>query len=337
MPVIEITDYDRRVYEEKLADFLPDRFIDCHTHIWRKGTRKVGDKGCVTWTATVAPWQTYDELAESYRRFFPGKQVTPVVMASPSCYLDIGNSYALEEAKAHGLPAYYCTNWDSDEEEILGALKNGFVGIKPYENNSPSWIPAADVRIFDFLTPRQLELMDRIGGIIMLHIPRALRLRDPINLHQMMEIDEKYPNAKVVIAHIGRAYVPEDLGNAFDTLKNSKHLYFDFSANCSKDAMEALFTNIGTERIMFGSDMPFTCMRMYRIDDGGKYVNVVPRGLYGGVDSDPHMRESDEKNITTFMYEELLALRATAEKLGLDRADIEKIMHGNAARLFGID
>ena len=44
MPIIEITDYDRRVYEEKLADFLPERFIDCHTHIWQKGTRKVGDK-----------------------------------------------------------------------------------------------------------------------------------------------------------------------------------------------------------------------------------------------------------------------------------------------------
>ena len=76
---------------------------------------------------------------------------------------------------------------------------------------------------------------------------------------------------------------------------------------------------------------------MYRIDDGGKYVNVVPRGLYGGVDTDPHMRESDEKNITTFMYEELLALRATAEKLGLSHDDIERVMHSNASRFFGIN
>lgn len=78
MPIIDITDYDRRVYEEKLADFLPERFIDCHTHIWQKGTRKVGDKGCVTWTATVAPYQTYDELAESYRRFFRESMSLPL-------------------------------------------------------------------------------------------------------------------------------------------------------------------------------------------------------------------------------------------------------------------
>jgi len=37
------------------------------------------------------------------------------------------------------------------------------------------------------------------------------------------------------------------------------------------------------------------------------------------------------------MYEELLALRATAEKLGLSRDDIERVMHSNASRFFGIN
>ena len=48
------------------------------------------------------------------------------------------------------------------------------------------------------------------------------------------------------------------------------------------------------------------------------------------------MRESDETEITTFIYEELLALRRTAEKLGLSREDINDIMYANAARYFGI-
>ena len=44
MPIVDITEYDSRVYREQLEDFLPDRFIDCHTHIWKKGTRKKGEK-----------------------------------------------------------------------------------------------------------------------------------------------------------------------------------------------------------------------------------------------------------------------------------------------------
>ena len=163
-----------------------------------------------------------------------------------------------------------------------------------------------------------------------------MRLKDPVNLAQMMEIDEKYPNAKVIIAHIGRAYVKEDIGDAFEVLKNSKNLYFDISANVYDVAMEKLIEAVGTKRVLYGTDMPYTKMRMYRIDDNGNYVNVVPRGLYGDVSSDKHMRESDETEITTFIYEELLALRRTAEKLGLSREDINDIMYANAARYFDI-
>lgn len=56
----------------------------------------------------------------------------------------------------------------------------------------------------------------------MLHIPRPMRLRDPMNIVQMMEIEEKYPKAKVIIAHIGGAYAEEDIGDAFRILKNTK-------------------------------------------------------------------------------------------------------------------
>ena len=87
---------------------------------------------------------------------------------------------------------------------------------------------------------------------------------------------------------------------------------------------------------MYGSDMPYTKMRMYRINEGGRYINVVPRGLYGDVSGDKQMRETDESDITLFIYEELLAFRRAAEKLGLTKEDVSDMMYGNAARYFGI-
>ena len=49
----------------------------------------------------------------------------------------------------------------------------------------------------------------------MLHISRPARLKDPVNLAQLLEIEEKYPNVKLIVAHIGRAYTPEDIGDAY--------------------------------------------------------------------------------------------------------------------------
>ena len=179
--------------------------------------------------------------------------------------------------------------------------------------------------------------MNELNGVVMLHISRDGRLNDPVNIAQLMEIDQRYPNAKVIVAHIGRAYTPESLGNAFDTLRNSQNLYFDFTATTYDPAMTACINAVGTKRFMFGSDMPITKMRMYRVTENGTYINVVPRGLYGDVSLDPHMRESDEENITTFMYEELLAFKRSAQKLGLSREDVEDILCNNAIRLFNMN
>ena len=208
---VNVTEYDRKVWEEELSDFLPDKIIDCHVHIYLKEMQRVNPeerKGCVMWPHIVAPELDGEDLEASYSQMFPGKKVGAVVMGMPTCRLDEVNDFALSEAKRFGYPALYCTNWDTTKDEIRAAMAKGFAGIKPYLNNCPPYIPEPEVRIFDFLTHEHLELMDEVGGIVMLHIPRALRLRDPINLAQMMEIEERYPRAKIIIAHIGRAYAP---------------------------------------------------------------------------------------------------------------------------------
>jgi hypothetical protein len=279
---------------------------------------------------------TYEDIYETNRILFPGKTVTPVLMGSPTCYLDKVNGYVSDIIKQHGDACLYCTSYKTTKRDIVNAMAQGYIGIKPYQANCAPYIPASEIRIFDFLPHEHLEVMNDLGGVVILHIPRAMRLKDPVNLAQMAEIDERYPNAKVVIAHVGRAYVYEDIGDAFEVIKNTKNLYYDFSANVYDYAMEKLIESVGPGRVLYGSDMPYTKMRMYRINEGGKYINVVPRGLYGDVSNDKQMRETDETDITLFIYEELLAFRRAAEKLGLTKDEVSDIMYGNAARVFGI-
>ena len=114
-------------------------------------------------------------------------------------------------------------------------------------------------------------------------------------------------------------------------------MLFDFTANLSDDAIKACIEAVGTKRLMFGSDLPIAIMRMYRITENGVYYNVVPRGMYGDVEGEPHMRETDEENVTLMMYEQLMALKRVAKELNLTKEDVEDILCNNAKRVFGIN
>ena len=94
-------------------------------------------------------------------------------------------------------------------------------------------------------------------------------------------------------------------------------MVFDFTANTLDQAMAACLEAVGPKRLLFGSDLPIVKMRMYRTTENGFYYNHVPRGLYGDVSGDPHMVETDEKNITNFLYEELLAFKRAQRRSGL--------------------
>ena len=77
-------------------------------------------------------------------------------------------------------------------------------------------------------------------------------------------------------------------------------------------------------------------MRMRRVCENGNYVNLVPRGLYGDVAGDSHMREVDGPEadaLSFFLYEELEAFRQACLAVGLSRADIEDVFWNNAQRL----
>ncbi|MGE5603830.1 MAG: amidohydrolase family protein [Nitrososphaerales archaeon] len=339
---LKITPVDAAFYEQHL-DYLPDRMIDIHTHVWlassrRKGPRSVERRG-PTWPGRVAAQNPIADHLETYRLLFPRQVVTPVIFgpATQEYDLDNSNAYVSAAANAAKVPAFIVTTpeWTAAElEEKVQA--GGFIGLKPYLEFAPPDIASDDITVFDFLPRHHLEAANEHGWIVMLHIPRRGRLRDPLNLEAMLEIEHRYPNVKLIIAHIGRAYCPEDVGDAFEILKDARRMLFDFCANTSAYAMECLLRCVGPRRVLFGSDLPVVRMRMRRVCEHGFYVNLVPPGLYGDIGDDPHMREvgaEEGSKLSFFMYEELLAFREAAEATGLSTGEIEDVMYNNAATL----
>ena len=339
----QLNDADRRVYDRFLRDFLPDTFIDVHTHVYRAEDAAQHDASSysrvVSWPARVARDQPIEDLVASFELMFPGKSVSAVIFSLiyGGDDMDRMNGYVVEASRRSGFPALLFAHPTWTAAALESRIRaGGFKGIKVYLNLAASYIPEREIRIFDFLPPHQLDVLDRNRWVVMLHIPRDGRLRDPVNLEQMLEIERNWPGVRVIIAHVGRAYCDEDLGDAFEKLGKTRTMVFDTSANTNDHVFEATLRAVGPERCLFGSDMPITRMRMRRICEGGRYVNVVPRGLYGEVSGDSHMREADppeSEQLTLFLYEEILAIRRAAERIGLGRADIESIFNRNARRV----
>ncbi len=344
MALFEVKAVDRKFYEEKLKDFIPQKIIDIHTHVTLekfKAASKTAPVRSVSWPSRVARQNPIEDLMETYRLMFPDKQVTPMIFSSVGLDDDLegSNAYIRECSERFSVPALiYAVPWWSGAEFEERILKGGFLGCKVYLNLSPAYIPQEEIRIFDFLPHHQLEVLDRQGWIVMLHIPRHGRLKDPVNLAQLLEIERRYPRIKVIVAHIGRAYCNEDVGDAFEVLSETRNMVFDFSANTNQWVFEQTIKAVGTRRILFGSDLPILRMRSRRICENGTYINLVPKGHYGDVSGDKNMRELEgveAEQLTFFMYEEIDAMRRAAERTGLSRSDIEDLFYNNAARILG--
>ena len=350
MGLLDVRPYDREFYETQLKPWLPERIFDCHTHIWKSDLILNNGKkrrSPSTWPALVAKDNPVEDLVQTDAELFPDNRVTSCLYSQVSVNIDLSraNPYVAACAEKLGFPALYVSHPTQAAEEVEQGVASSpaFRGLKVYLSYAPDYIPDSEIRIFDFLTHEHLALADRRGWIVQLHIPRPGRLADPVNYRQIAEIEEKYPNVRLIIAHLGRAYADEDVGDALDFLKDSKTTIWDFTANTNQNVMERVLEKFGPDRFIYGSDFPIFRMKARRRSENGFYINEVPKGLLGPSEivlKDGHMREIDypeADRITFFIYEEMASAIRAMHKLGFGKDDIEKIFWSNSAKLFGIN
>ena len=346
MSLLRVTPYDTEVYQEQLKDFLPDTFVDCHTHIWLEEQNHFGEdsanRSCA-WPNMVARDNSVEDLNETNRLLFPDKKVISVLYGQPMVTIDLkkNNAYVAQSAEKYGFPALYISHPSQSAESVERAVLANpcFKGLKVYLQFAPGYIPANEIRIYDFLPHAHLALADRYGWVVQIHIARPRRLADPVNYVQLLEIEQKYPNIKLIVAHLGRAYAHGDLGDALGYLKDSQKTIWDFTANTNQHVMERVLELYGPERFIYGTDFPIFRMKARRTVEKGFYINEIPRGSLGDVSADPHMREIDYPEadaITFFIYEEILSCKRACQRLGLGKDEVQKIFYGNSARIFGL-
>ena len=130
MALFEVTDYDKKVYEEELRDFLPDKIIDIHSHLWCQefadelNVQSRPTKRTVRWPSLVANTNPIEDLQETYRLLFPGKDVSALCFTTRVPY-EKNNEYVAKSTAAIGWAGLYYSDPMESAEELEKHIREG--------------------------------------------------------------------------------------------------------------------------------------------------------------------------------------------------------------------
>jgi len=343
IPLHHVWDYrdiDRAFWAEHLEGWMPPRIVDAHTHVTNPAHRLVPmteEKRRQYWVAEVSEPIAAEDAERCHAIVFPSRQVTCVAMGSPDLDFDIeaGNEYLRTECLARGWHALALLRPQWTAERVEAELaKPSVIGVKPYyaliSPDRTTRDAHLEASIFDFLPHHALEVLDQRRAWVTLHVPRADRLGHPKNLREVREIRRRYPHIVLVIAHFGRCYTEPHAREALPPLADDPGLYFDNCAVLNPAVHRLALECLGPQRILYGTDGPVFYMRGRRQWQGRTYIN---RTSYPFFFNREREAPEIEGTYTLYLYEALRALKGAIADLGMGKAEVEAIFHGNAERL----
>lgn len=326
-------DLDRRIWAEELDDFVPTDLFDVHTHIHRWTFFTDPDKSSGPYAQTIGryfpevTWRLADAIDAA---LMPGRKVERLSFPFPypaPCDFDAANAYvAAQSALAPRSAGLMLVHPGMGTEEIEATLqRTGLIGLKPYLVYAQGAVPA-DAGITDFLPEPQIALADRLGLVIMMHLSKRQAVADPDNIAEILRLSEKYPNSKWVLAHCARSYSAWAIEAAAERLRGLPNVWYDTSSVCEADAFDALYTGVGADRVMYGSDDMIGPMRGKYISFGYAWACLTP---------DNHGLNTShcDGRMTFIRYEQLRAMKRGARRVGLSQTQRRALFHDTARDL----
>lgn len=331
---LEITDLDRRIWEEELDEFVPQQVFDVHTHIYRWAFNLEPGKDQGPFGKMLIPhWTeaTLDLANACDAQLMPGREVHRLAFPFPwphPCNFAGSNEFLAQELKkdprsAGLLLVHPGISADEAEADID---RHGFLGFKPYRFYASTG-DAVNCRIPEFMPEHLIEVAHRRNLIIMMHVSKRDAIADPDNIADMLRLCEKYPNVRWVLAHCARSYSAWAIEKAASALRGLPNVWYDVSSVCESDAMDALYTGIGADRVMYGSDdIPVGVLR-------GKYIAFGRAWAYLSESNHSMSLSHCDGRMTYTRYEQLRAMRRAAQRLGMTRQQREALFHDTALTL----
>ncbi|NQU44911.1 amidohydrolase family protein [bacterium] len=319
---------NRAIWENEFEDFLPERILDFHVHVFNAGVVPPDE----TYSCAGHALTRYDieDLAADLDDAYPGRKTSAVCFGLPHANYDRdrNNRYIAENCDNSRFYAFRLFDPNEDPQAVRCDIeRNPYLGLKPYLNYVRVKDPES-VTIRDMLPDWIMEIADSLGLIIMLHIPKKGRLADPTNQKQIVEICRQYPSARIVLAHIGRAYYLKNIVGHLDNLKDLPNLYYDLAMVNHWEVIAYLFDTVDPQRVLLATDTPIALAPGKSVEINDQYTYVTPVPWHLSI-TDDH----GKLRFTSFLYEELRAVKRAWEKTRKDDAFLQRLFYGNGTDL----
>ncbi len=323
-------------YQREIAPCLPPVVLDFHTHTWNADnwnekpwdTEKSGGRYMVT-DAFYPP----EKLLADGQACFPDRGYEAVCFGYPTPAVDWEKDTAYVAAAARnnaglwplllGGPALGISR--ERYEQALDA--GGFLGFKVFLN----WYGDAygATRIEDMVGPLERALANERRLVVLLHVPRAGRLADPEIQAGVRWLARECPQAKIVLAHCGRCYLPSEMKAAIGCLRGLDNVWMDTSMVMDSLVIQIALNEIGPARLLFGTDFPVAAMHGRRVRVHDHWVDVVAPGYPPSA----YRVAGEGFGAGPMAWEIVQAIRWACELAGIDELGRHGIFYGNGKRL----
>jgi glutamate-1-semialdehyde 2,1-aminomutase len=330
---VQLSELDREIWEEELAEFVPTRIFDAHTHIYdlRAEIAATADPVAVygsLWTDW--PVSNWAMLNEADRVMMPGREVHRISFGNPfqKSPFEDANAYTAEQVSAdpESVTLMLVKPSMTPEQMAQAIERYRFRGLKPYREYSVTG-DTVECRITDFLSEAQIEVADRYHLMVMLHLSKRQAIGDPENLEDLERLTAKYPHVQWVLAHCARSYYDRPLMRAASRLRTIPNLWYEISSVCDTDAMATLLDIAGPSRVMYGSDdLPIGILR-------GKYMTFGHAWAYLTENNHQFNLSHCDPRMTFTRYEGLRAFQRATNRHGYGKVEIEQLFYTNAVNL----
>ena len=325
---------DMPFYKNEISPFLPKTVLDFHTHVWTKQVWKSLDQlpnmPGAQYMVTTKDY-TIEDLLQDGKVMLPDKIFNAVCFGQPTPAVDLDktNDYTAKAVKNEGLYPLIVVGKDTMDRTILeeAIIHKGFVGYKVYLD----WIgdDYSHVRVEEMIGPNEMEIANRLGLIVLLHVPRSERLADPEICKGVEKLSKDYPDANIILAHCGRCYVPDEAKKAMSMMKRYENVYYDTSMVMDPTVLQIILDNLGSEKMLFATDLPVANMRGRRVYVMDHWVDLVLEGYQQSA----YRVGSNNMRASFMVYEIALAIRRAAEREGLSEKKLHGIFYDNGMAL----
>lgn len=331
---LELKQIDRRIWEQELEQFVPDKVFDAHSHIYKWEFNLDPNKQTGPMAKMVLPHFAEASLADLKQvddLLMPGREVHRLSFPFPfshPCNFDASNDYiAGQISHDQNSKALMLVHPGMSSDFIVEQLeKFGFLGFKPYRVYSTTG-DTVNCSITDFLPEHQIEIAHEKKLIIMMHLSKKDAVADPDNLKDLQNLCQRYPDVRWILAHCARSYSSWAIEQAAEVLRELPNVWYDTSSVCETDAIASLIKSVGPERVMYGSDdIPVGVLR-------GKYITFGFGWAYLSPENHSLNLSHCQSEMTFTRYEQLRAMKRAVDFLGFGVPEIQSIFYETAFHL----